>query len=120
MLILLFDKAVDNNSISDNQSLSADHRVFSMKELQIFLHGDIQQAANILATLSVVGVNYSDLMGVLDKQMGFFCTPKGIPDRPKWNFFYECGAIASEMVSDPVMNFLMSDGTLKPFLLGFL
>jgi len=91
-----------------------------MKELQIFLHGDIQQAANILATLSVVGVNYSDLMGVLDKQMGFFCTPKGIPDRPKWNFFYECGGIASEMVSDPVMNFLMSDGTLKPFLLGFL
>jgi hypothetical protein len=59
-------------------------------------------------------------VGVLDKQMDFLCTPKGIPDHPKWNFFYECAAITSEMVGDPVMDFLVSDGTLKPFLLGFL
>jgi len=65
-----------------------------------------------------MSVHHGNFVGVFDEQVGFLCTPKSIPDHSKWNLFYECCSITSEMGGDRIMNFIMSGGTLKPFLLS--
>jgi hypothetical protein len=69
-----------------------------VEKLEVFILCDVQQATNVLPSFCVVSVDYCNFVGLFNKNMRLWCSPKCIPNCFEWDLFNVFGSVLPQVL----------------------